>query len=569
MNDFPDFIQIFTIVFSIIGSLALFLFGMKTMSEALQKLIGGKLRKSISTIVSNKYKGFLSGFIITGSIQSSTSVSIMLVSFINAGIFSLEQALSFMIGANVGTTVTAWLVVLLGFHSNLEFILLPIMALALPLLFRKNKQHRSIAELITGFVLIFTGFYFLKDSLPTLSSESGFVNLISGLSYNNYATDLLYAAAGILLTILIRSSSASIALTIVMCYDGWMSYENAAAMIIGANIGTTLTANLAARIAHRNSKRLALGHTIFNLFGAIIVFTIFRPFAEFIAETIQKIYGQSPYNFIGAVPLSLAFFHTGFNIIIAVLALALFKPFSKLLELIIPLKAGDEGKTALKYIDIGYLNMGELSLIQAQDEIVQYGLHVKKMFSLIPLYLTEKEQDRFNKLRKRINKFEDKADALEVIISNYLTLMSVDGLTVAASRKVSSMLKITDNIESIADQCMQLERTIRLKNEAKAWLSPEVREEIVNLFSLVEEAIDNMNKNLSIEYSPGVLIHATELEIRINNARDNFIKLNKQNIDDGKYTFSHGSFFTDIANHCEKIGDHVININQAIASNLK
>lgn len=569
MINFSGITSILIVILSVLGSLAIFLFGMKTMSEALQKLIGGKLRKSLSSIVSDKYKGFLSGFLITGTIQSSTAVSIMLVSFLNAGIFSLEQALSFIIGANVGTTLTAWFITILGFHSNLEFILLPVMALTLPILFRKNKQYRSIAELITGFVLIFTGFYFLMDSMPSISGGSGFVKYISVLSENDFGTDILYGIAGILLTILIRSSSASTALTIVMCFDGWMTFENAAAMIIGANIGTTLTANLAARTAVKNSKRLALGHTIFNVTGAILTFLVFKNFIQFVADTTFQIYGSSPESNIAAVPLSLAIAHSFFNIFTAILAFSLFKPFRKLLEIIIPVKPNEENKTELRYIDTGYLNMGELSLVQVQDKILQYGLHVKNMFALIPLYLTEKEEVRFIKLRKKLNKYEEKADALEDIISNYLTHMTGDGLTMAASRKVSSMLKITSDIESIADQCMQLERTIRLKNEAKAWLSPEVREQIIDMFSLVEQSIDNMNRNLSVEYSPRVLIHASEIEIKINNARDNFIKLNKKNIEEGQYSFSHGSFFSDIANHCEKIGDYVINVNQAIASNVK
>lgn len=569
MNNSANAMEIAGIILSILGSLALFLFGMKTMSEALQKLVGEQMRRSFSSIASNKIKGFLSGFLVAGTIQSSTAATILLVSFINVGFLSFIQALPVMIGANVGTTVTAWLITLLGFHSGLSLVLLPLMAFTLPLLFRKNKKYRFIAELITGFVLIFTGFYFLQESLPTINSGSGFVAAVSGLSFGNLGTDLLYALLGLILTVLIRSSSAATALTMVMCFSGWMNFENAAAMIIGENIGTTLTANLAAKIATNPARRLALAHSLLNIIGALFFFIFFKYLIKATDQITILLYGSSPTINNLAAPIGLAVFHSGFNIVNAILAFSFFNLFSKLPSLIIPVKLNEDRKSSLKYIDTGYLSMNELSLMQVQEEIGHYGQHVSDMFSLIPDYLSEKRNDKFLKLQHKIYKYEEKADTREIIISNYLTRLAANGLTEAASRKVSSMLKIIDEIESIADQCMQLEKTIRLKNEANAWLTPEIREKILNIFKLVKDAIDNMNRNLAKNYSPGILIKATELEIKINNARDNFINDNNKYIELGQYSFQKGSFFIDIVNHCEKIGDHIININQAIASNIK
>ncbi len=569
MNHTANVIEIAGIVLSVLGSLALFLFGMKTMSEALQKLVGGQLRKSFSLMASNKAKGFLTGFLVSGTIQSSTAVTILLVSFINVGFLTLNQALPVMIGANVGTTITAWLITLLGFHSGLSLYLLPLMAFTLPLLFRKNKKFRFIAELITGFVLIFTGFYFLKESLPSIDNGSGFVESISTLSFSNLGTDILYALLGIILTVLIRSSSAATALTMVMCFNGWLNFENAAAMIIGENIGTTFTANMAARIATNPSKRLAIAHSMFNIIGAVLFFIFFEYLIDATVKLTTILYGYSPYSHNYAIPVGLSIFHSGFNIIIAILTFSFLNLFGKIPELIIPVKQNENRKVSLKYIDTGYLSMNEMSLLQVQEEISNYGKQVSEMFSLIPDYLSEKREDKFVKLQRKIYKNEEKADAKEIVISNYLTRLGANGLTENASRKVSSMLKIIDDIESIADQCMQLEKTIRMKNEANAWLSPELREKIFDMFRLVNEALENMNRNLAKNYTPGILVKATEIELKINNARDNFISFNNNNIEQGDYTYQKGVFFTDIVNHCEKIGDHIINVNQAIASNIK
>jgi phosphate:Na+ symporter len=569
MDAQAGFWEITIIVLSVLGSLTLFLFGMKTMSEALQKIGGESMRRSFSSIANSKVKGFLSGFVVTGTIQSSTAVIIILVSFINAGIFTLNQALPIMIGANIGTTITAWLVTLLGFHSKLSLILLPLMAFALPLLFRKNKKHRNIAELIVGFTLIFTGFYFLQESLPTISRGYGFVEAISKLSISNFGTDLLYALIGIILTVLIRSSSAATALTIVICYNGWMNFENAAAMIIGTNVGTTLTANIVARQAINPAQRLALAHTLFNVAGAILFFGFFRYSVIGAAEITEFVYGISPMYSITAIPIGLAVYHTGFNLITGLFFFALSKTITSTVELLIPVKQNESRKMSLKYMETGYLSMSEMLLIQVQDEIVNYGKQISDMFSLIPEYLSEKQDEKFLKIQKKIFKFEDKADNKEVVISNYLTRLAVNSLTEAASRKVSSMLKIVDDIESIADQCVQLEKTIRQKNEAKAWLNPEMREQILKMFTLVHEAIENMNNNLAKNYTPGILIKATEIELKINNARDNFLNINRKNIENGEYSYQNGALFAEIANHCEKIGDHIINVNQAIATNIK
>lgn len=569
MHQQTDIWEIVRIILSILGSLALFLYGMKTMSEALQKIGSEQLRKSFSSIATNKFKGFLSGFLVTGTVQSSTAVSLTLISFLNAGFFTLDQSLAILIGSNVGTTLTAWYITLIGFHSKVQIVLLPVMAFTLPLLFRRNRKYRYIAEFIIGFVLIFTGFYFLEELMPSIASGSGFASKFSILSRNTFGTNILFALSGIILTILIRSSSASTALTIILCYNGWMSFENAAAMIIGENIGTTLTANIAAMVATNQARRLALAHSVFNIAGAIIFFIVFRHIISYTSQISEVITGFPAIESSYAIPIGLALFHSLFNIVNAILAFTFFKYFKLLLKILIPVKPNEDRKSGLKYIDTGYLSMSELALMQVHDEILNYGNQISEMFALIPQYMLEKQTDKFQKIRKKIYKFEERADAAEVTISNYLTRLAANDLTESASRKVSSMLRIIDDIESIADQCMQLERAIREKNEAKAWMPPPLRELTLSMYAMIREAIENMNKNLSKNYSPGILVKATELELKINNARDNFMKVNREYIDKGEYSYQHGAYFSNIANHCEKIGDHIINVNQAIATNLK
>lgn len=569
MGNQVEFMNIALILLTILGSLSMFLYGMKTTGEALQRLGGDHLKDFVASIAPNKVKGLFSGFWITGAVQSSTAVTVMLVSFVNAGIFTLEQSLSILIGANVGTTITTWIIALIGFNPDFNLILLPILAFTLPLMFNKNKTFRFVAKLITGLVLIFTGFYFLNSSVSSIDNYPQILEAISSYSNNFFTTNLLYVVAGIVITIILRSSSAMVALTMVMCVHGWMSFENAIAMIIGENIGTTLTANIAARIANKQAKRIALGHTLFNVTGALIILIFFNSIVSVITGFTETVFGQFPTSNSAVVPFGLAVFHTLFNVITMVLFMPLLKWFKLILELIIPVKPNEGKKSSLKYIDHGYLSMSEMSIIQVQKEILHYGEHVAIMFSLVSRYLLEKREDKFLKIQKKLNKLEDLADDKEVAISNYLTKVTVSGLTEVGSRKVRSMLKMIDDIESIADQCMLLEKTIRLKNEANAWLTPELREDILSLFELIKDSIDNMNYNLANDYRPGILVKANEIELRINNARGRFIEFNNKNVEEGKYSYQNGALFSDLANICEKIGDHVINVNQAIASNVK
>jgi phosphate:Na+ symporter len=565
MGNFDTVIALLTLL----GSLTLFLFGMKLMSESLQLFSGERLRSIFSSIASNKVKAIAAGFLVTGLIQSSSAITVMLVSFVNAGLFSLSQALGLMMGANIGTTVTAWLITFFGFKFEFTTILLPVLGLSLPLLFLPGARNRAAGEFLLGFAILFLGLQFLKNSLPGIDESSQIISIISSIADQGTGKYLIYASAGLLITLIIQSSSATIALTFVICNQGYISYEAAAAMILGENLGTTITANLAAIVANRSAKRLALGHTLFNFFGLIWAFAFFGFLVKLSSDTASFITGNSPILGKAPIPLGLSIFHTGFNLINTLLLFGLIPYFKKSLEKIIPLRNNEKKSYRLRYFKSRFLAMNEIDILQVHEEILNFGKLATAMFNLIPEYLMEKGDDKYEKLRKRIYKYEEQSDDIDRGITHFLTRISENNLSEANSRRITAMFKITDDIESIADQCIQMERTIQKKNEAKAWFSQEMRDELFSLFSLVNEALATMNENLSHEYRPGILAKAAENEIKINELRDKLLQKNKQRIESGENDYKYAEFYVELIKHCETLADHVINVNQAIASNTK
>ena len=553
---------------TVIGSLMLFVFGMKIMSEALQKLAGKRFRVVFSRLASNPVKAVAAGLLITGVMQSSSAVTVVLVSFVNSGIFSLTQALAIMMGANIGTTITAWLVTLFGFKFQFTTILLPALGIGLPFLFLPGSRNRSIAEFVLGFAILFLGLQFMKDSMPTIGESSVIVQFLSTFSGHGTGNMLFFAALGLVITLVIQSSSATIILTMVMCYSGYISYESAAAMILGENLGTTITANLAAIAANRAAKRIALGHSIFNLIGVIWAFILFIPMVRL---TQSLALWMSGYNNESAslIPIGLSAFHTGFNIANTLLLVGFIPLLRKLLEKIITLKPNEKKTFRLRYFKSRFIAMNEVDILQAHEQIAFFGKHVAYMFNLIPEYLTEKREPRIEKIQKRLFKSEEEADALDYEITDFITRIAENDLSMSNSRKIRAMLKITDDLESIADLCFQMERTIRMKNDARAWFTQEMRDDLFTLFDLVQETLKTMNENLARDYRPGILAKATEHELRVNEMRDKLIQTNRIRLESGEYNYVFANFYSQLLNQCEKLADHVINVNEAIASNVK
>ncbi len=549
---------------ALLGSLGFFLFGMKSMSEALQKVAGDKLRGILAAMTSSRIKGIFTGFMITALVQSSTATTVMLVSFVNAGLINLIQAIGVVMGANIGTTVTAWLISLLGFKFSISFISLPLIGVSFPFLFSKSKKRKSIAELIIGFAMVFLGLEFLKESLPNIEQHPEILSFLSSYTNMGIWSVLLFLSIGTILTFVIQSSSATMALTLVMCNNGWISFDMAAAMVLGENIGTTITANIAAMIANVSAKRTARAHLIFNLVGVIWVLLIFNFFLKQIDQFLAGIGLLSPFEFAQGIPIALSIFHTVFNVLNALLLLGFASLIARIVTRLVPLKEEDEEEFRLKYINTGMLSTAELSLFQAKKEISLYAKRTRKMTDYArSLFNSNKEADieyYFNK----VEKYEEISDRMEVEIATYLTKVSGGHLSPQGSQRLQTMLKLIDNIESIGDSCQNVARAIYRKKQKKIQFTQALRDNVNKMFKLVEKAQDIMNDNLDDDYHNVKVDSAIEMEYKINKFRNKLKKEHIKKLKEKDYKYDAGIIYNDIISHCERMGDHIVNVTESI-----
>lgn len=547
----------------LIGSLGVFLFGMKLMSEALQKVAGTRMRQILSAMTSNRVKGVLTGILITAIIQSSSATTVMVVSFVNAGLLNLIESIGVIMGANVGTTVTAWLISVLGFKVSMAEISLPLIGLCLPLLFSKKRSRKSWGELIIGFGLLFIGLEFLKDSMPNLQDNPEIFTFLQKYADMGYASYILFVFIGTILTILIQSSSATMALTLVMCANGWISFDIAAAMVLGENIGTTVTANLAAMVANTTAKRAAFAHFVFNVFGVVWVLSIFPFFLRWIEQLSVFLGIGNPATHIEAAPMALSLFHTVFNIANLLILIWFTKWIACLVSKIIPMKEKGEDAFTLKHIKIGLLSTPDASLFQAKEEIVLYGKNTRDMFLRVTECLELPSKD-FDQPFEKLVRMEDESDNVEIEIANYLTKVSESKLSTENSKRIRSMFKIVSEIESIADSSLNVAKAIYRRNEQHVTFPEELTRKLKQMFSLVEEALDVMCNNLAMEYKTVNAKKAYEMEKAINNYRTILKQEHLMAIEEKKYDYPTGILYNDMFSECEKIGDFAINVTQAI-----
>lgn len=547
----------------LIGSLGVFLYGMKLMSEALQKVAGARMRHILSAMTSNRVKGVFTGILITAIIQSSSATTVMVVSFVNAGLLSLIESIGVIMGANVGTTVTAWLISILGFKVSMAEISLPLIGLSLPLLFSNKRSRKSWGELIVGFGLLFIGLEFLKNAMPDLNKNPEIFTFLQSYTDMGYGSYFLFLLIGTLLTILLQSSSATMALTLVMCANGWINYDIAASMILGENIGTTVTANLAAVVANTTAKRAALAHFVFNVFGVIWVMAVF-PFFLAGIEKISIFAGiGNPRTDIEALPMALSLFHTTFNVANVIILIWFTKFIAQVVSKIIPLKENNEDAFTLKHIKIGMLSTPDASLFQAKEEITLYGKNTRNMFHKVTECLNLSHKD-FEKAFPSLEKMEDESDNVEVEIANYLTKVSESKLSTVNSQRIRAMFKIVSEIESIADSCLNLAKAIGRRNEQNVVFPESIVNKLLHMFALVEETLSVMCNNLSIEYQDVNAKKAYELENTINDYRTILKQEHLIAIAEKRYDYPTGILYNDMFSECEKIGDYAINVTQAI-----
>lgn len=552
---FYDFLKL-------LGSLALFLYGMKIMSEGLQKFAGDRLRKILTAMTTNRVTGVLTGVLITALIQSSSATTVMVVSFVNAGLLELSQSIGVIMGANIGTTVTAWIISALGFKIDIAAFALPLLAIGIPLMFSQRSTRKSVGEFIFGFSFLFMGLSFLQRNAPDLQQNPDMLAFVQNYADMGIASTLLFVLIGTVLTILVQASAATMAITLIMCANGWISFELGAALVLGENIGTTITANLAALTGNTQARRAALAHLVFNVFGVIWVICLFRPFTAGVSWFVENMMGVT--NPEVAVPFKLSAFHTAFNICNVLLLIWFVRVIERTVCIIIPMKEADE-EYRLRFITGGMLSTAELSILQARKEINLYAERSQRMFGLVKELLHTEKDDEFNKLFSRIEKYENISDNMELEIADYLNKVSEGRLSSETKLQIRGMLREVSEIESIADSCYNLARTMSHRRQSRQEFNEQQYEHIHSMMKLVDNALAQMIVILGLpeHQRNSEAIKSFNIENEINNYRNELKEENIADINDKQYSYQMGVFYMDIILECEKLGDYVVNVVEA------
>lgn len=557
MNIYSIIIQILTLT----GALVLFLYGMKVMSESLQKLAGRNMRNILARITSKPSRGILTGFVITSLIQSSSATTVLLVSFVNAGLVSFTESIGIIFGANIGTTVTSWLISFVGLGNQLSIysIILPLVALSLPLFFSYNNKNKARAEFVIGFAMLFIGILFFRENLPEIDKNSAIFQSLN-LYHSSFINTFIFIGLGILVTIIFQSSSATITLTMVLAMEGWLPFSAALAMVVGENIGTTVTALVAAIMANRSARRTALAHLLFNVIGLLWVL----PFIGVIADTIQTAmqgFNIQPSNL---VPFGVSVFHSSFNLVNVILLTIFLKPFKNLCLMLMPGSNGMSEVFTLKYINNSLLSTSELSILQVRKEIAHMGKQVSMLFLMVPDLLLEKKEKKFAKKFRKLQKGEETIDEMEIEIAGYITKLSEVELSEQGNMRIKAMLKIIDYLESIADLCFQMALTIMKKKESNAWFTQELRNNLAKEWELIEKSLNLMVHNLEKDYLEVEVDEAERVENEINRTRSELKKAYLEEINREKLPYKTGVYYNDLLSLSEKVGNYAYNINMAM-----
>ena len=562
--------------FTLLGALGMFLYGMNLMSSGLQKASGNKLRSFLSAMTSNPFKGVLTGLGVTSVIQSSSATTVMVVSFVNAGLLTLAQAISVIMGANIGTTVTAWLVSWLGFKADISVLAIPLMALGFLFSNSKKNQRQNIGELIVGFCLLFLGLSFMKESVPDLNETPEVLDFVKTWSSHGFASVLIFLAFGTILTLVLQSSSATMAITLIMLSMGWIPFPMACAMVLGENIGTTITANIAASVGNTQAKRAAMSHTIFNVFGVIWALILFKPFLGLVGLIIE-LFGlpnPSAEGFVVSSPTSdegtsvlygLSMLHTLFNTINTFILIWFVKAIEKAVCVIIKAPADQESESfKLKYISAGPLATPELATEQAFDEIIHFANISRKGLGYAKMAIAEKDEDKFEELRNKLVKYEEISDRIEYEIAAFLNAVSAGDISESTSLKVKAMYKIIGELESLGDSGELISRILSRRNVHNKTFDATTVKKLEDMVDAVDKAYDAMIVNLEAAHKGELqtITNAYNAEDRINNLRTNLRDSEIEGIESGEKNYQTSVYYIDIVNSLERMGDFIINISQ-------
>lgn len=605
----PAFLRIFTFIhikmtysfldlLCLLGSVAMFLYGMKVMSEGLQKAAGDRLRNILSAMTRNRFTGMLTGIVITALIQSSSASTVMVVSFVNAGLMTLAQSMAVIFGANVGTTFTAWIIALFGFKVDTSAFILPVIACAVPLLFASSSRKKSIGEFLIGFALMFMGLDLISDYVPDLQSNPEMFAFLERYASMGFVSVLLFVLVGIVLTAIIQSSAATFAIVLIMCTKGWISFDLACAVVLGSNIGTTVTPLLASMSGNVAAKRTAMGHLLFNLFGIVWTLAVFYPFVRLNVSITEWLGQGNPNSIFGyvneleasdpqlynsifdnslpaghpvlmkiaqmqfSVSFGLSMFHTVFNLINVILMIGLTGFYVKIVEKLVPAKHTGDEEFQLKFISGGLMSASELNIAQAEKEIVVYAERVQRMIAMAQNIVHTKPGDDFTKQFSRLEKYEEISDRMEIEIANYLNRCSEGRLSNEGKHRIAAMLRIVSEIESIADCCYGVAKILIRKQESHVDFNDEISDNIDSMFIAVEAAMTNMLlllRNFET-VDQAEIITSYNQEREINNKRNQLRVANVENINEHHYEYQAGIYYMDIIGSLEKVGDYIINV---------
>lgn len=592
----------------LLGAVGLFLYGMKVMSEGLQKAAGDRLRNILSAMTRNRLTGTITGFFITALIQSSSASTVMVVSFVNAGLMSLSQSMAVIMGANVGTTFTAWVISLFGFQVDISAFVLPLIGLSIPLLFTKSSRNKSIGEFLIGFAFLFMGLNLISQYVPDLQSNPEMFEFLTKYSSMGLASVFIFLAVGIIVTMVIQSSAATFAITLIMSAKGWIDFDLACALVLGSNIGTTITPLLASMSGNVAAKRTAMGHLLFNVLGTVWVMCLFYPFVNLnvwitesmgagdptaLSSYVNHIEATQPdiYNHLfdnslpaghpvlaniaamqTSVSIGMAVFHTVFNIINLMVMIWFTNLYVRIVEKLVPAKHKEDEEFQLKFISGGLLNASELNIAQAEKEMSVYAERVDRMIAMAQqLVHTKPETDDYAQLYSRLEKYEDISDRMEIEIAHYLKRCSEGRLSNEGKLKITSMLRMVSEIESIADCCLGAGKILDRKIQAHVTFNDEIYRNLDTMFGYVKEASANMLSLLKdFEHArENDIIASYNKEREINNCRNQLRNGNIDNINARHYEYQAGIYYMDLVSNLEKTGDYIINVVDTIKNQVR
>ncbi|MBQ2874973.1 MAG: Na/Pi cotransporter family protein [Bacteroidales bacterium] len=565
-------------IFTLLGAMGMFLYGMNLMSSGLQKAAGDRLRGFLSAMTSNPFKRVMTGVGITALIQSSSATTVMVVSFVNAGLLTLVQAIGVIMGANIGTTITAWMVSLLGFKADISILAVPLMLLGFLFSNSKKNQHKNIGELIVGFSLLFLGLSFMKESVPDLKQTPEVLEFVRQWSGHGFWSVLIFLGVGTILTLILQSSSATMAITLIMLSMGWIPFPMACAMVLGENIGTTITANIAASVGNPAAKRAALSHTIFNVFGVIWALILFRPFLALVGRIIEFLGFPNPAaeGFAVSDPdgadgtaalYGLSMLHTLFNTINTLILVWFTGLIAKLVSKIIKEPEKKEEKAfRLKYIEAGPLATPELATEQAFNEIIHFAQISRNGLGYARAAINETNADKFEELRGKLVKYEEISDRIEYEIATFLNAVSAEEISERTSLMVKAMYKIIGELESLGDSGESISRILSRRNIHNKAFDGSTIKKLNAMVDLVDNAYDVMILNLTLAFEGKLeeISNAYAAEDRINNLRDNLRDEEIESIESEHRNYQTSVYYMDIVSELETLGDFMINISQTL-----